>query len=327
VPQAETGRLAEPTSQRPGRLFRKYVLVLVTLVTGALLASSVVNVLSADSERQKALRDLQAREARTAATRIEQFLTEVEAQIVWAVQPVLAAGAPGDERRIAYLALLRLNPAITRVGYCRDEEILAVSRVAMDVVGGTGCQGASVGAGAPKASYSPVEFKDGYPFARISVPEDSAGGRTVAEMNLTFIWDVVSRATVGRDACAYVIDDRTRLIAHPDVNLVLQQPDLVSKAQVCRGVGRASGPSQVWDLHPIARLMYRNDAFRASERIDPPNWTVVIEHPVEVALMPLLGSLLGTAVLLVAGWVLSVLASRVLARRMVAPATLIIGCR
>ena len=100
---------------------------------------------------------------------------------------------------------------------------------------------------ANKIYYGPVKFRHGTePFMTLAV----AGARrdagvSVAEVNLTFIWDVVNQIHVGRTGRAYVVDARGRLIAHPDISLVLRNTDLSQLAQVRsaltggRGCGQA----------------------------------------------------------------------------------------
>ena len=48
-------------------------------------------------------------------------------------------------------------------------------------------------------------------------------GVSIAEVNLKFIWDVVSQIKVGEQGQAYVVDAPGRLIAHPDISLVLRE--------------------------------------------------------------------------------------------------------
>ena len=64
--------------------------------------------------------------------------------------------------------------------------------------------------------------------------------------NLKFIWDVVSQIKVGERGRAYVVDAQGRLIAHPDISLVLRNTDLSHLAQV--QAARASfsgGPAEI----------------------------------------------------------------------------------
>ena len=57
--------------RRRGRLARKYAIVLVALVTGALLASGAVEIYSSYNENKAALVALQREKAAGAASRIE----------------------------------------------------------------------------------------------------------------------------------------------------------------------------------------------------------------------------------------------------------------
>ena len=57
----------------------------------------------------------------------------------------------------------------------------------------------------------------------IARPAGSGGGVTSAEVNLKFVWEVVSRIKIGENGLAYVVDADGKLIAHPDISLVLQE--------------------------------------------------------------------------------------------------------
>src|ERR1700739_4501668 len=50
-------------------------------------------------------------------------------------------------------------------------------------------------------------------------------GVTVAVINLKLIWDVISAIHVGQSGDAFVLDKSGRLIAHPDISLVLRGAD------------------------------------------------------------------------------------------------------
>ena len=75
---------------------------------------------------------------------------------------------------------------------------------------------------------SPVYFrKESEPYLTMAIAgAGRSGGVTVAEVNLKFIWDVVSRIQVGKAGAAYVVDERGLLIAHPDIGVVLRKTDL-----------------------------------------------------------------------------------------------------
>jgi hypothetical protein len=54
------------------------------------------------------------------------------------------------------------------------------------------------------------------------------GGVLFAEMNLKLMWETISDIQVGEAGYAYVVDSNGRLIAHPDISLVLQKSELYS---------------------------------------------------------------------------------------------------
>src|SRR3972149_387127 len=97
--------LAEPR----GRLFRKYVIFFVTLVAGALLTSALVEIYFSFQENKTAMVRIQQEKALGAASKIEQFIKELERQIGWTTQPQWGASrsAALDPRRFDYLRLLR----------------------------------------------------------------------------------------------------------------------------------------------------------------------------------------------------------------------------
>src|SRR5207302_1537521 len=87
---------------------------------------------------------------------------------------------------------------------------------------------------ANKIYYGPVYLVDGSePYMAIAVAgSGSDHGVIVGQVNLKFIWDVVSQIRVGKRGQAYVVDASGRLIADPDISLVLRNTDASSLPQV-----------------------------------------------------------------------------------------------
>ena len=116
-------------------LFPKYATLIISLVAGMLVASSVFSILFSYRETQEHLATLQNEKAGGAAARIEQYILDIERQIGWTALP----GGDDDRdrmerRRIEYLKLLRQVPAITEVAWidASGREQLHVSRLTMD---------------------------------------------------------------------------------------------------------------------------------------------------------------------------------------------------
>jgi len=194
-----------------GRLFRKYVALFTLLVSGALLVSGVVEIYFSYQENKTALLGLQREKALAAAAKIEQFIKEIEHQMGWTTQPLLGPPATQiDQRRVDHLRLLRQAPAITEISYLDPggREQLRVSRLAMDVVRGGTDFSREPKFLEPKAGrifHGPVYFrKESEPYMTIALGGGKSAGVTVAEVNLKFIWDVVSRIGIGKArACEF----------------------------------------------------------------------------------------------------------------------------
>ncbi|MDO8479108.1 MAG: GAF domain-containing protein [Candidatus Rokubacteria bacterium] len=307
-----------------GSLFRKYAVLFVVLVSGALVASGATEVYFSYQESKQALVTLQREKALGAASRIEQFIQEVERQIGWTTQPsIVAPAAAMEQRRADYFRLFRQVPPITEVSYIDPEgrEQLRVSRLAMDVVGSGTDLSQDPRFRDPKKGrtyFSLVYFrKESEPYMTIALAgSGDKAGVTVAEVNLKFIWDVVSKIKIGKAGHAYVVDSRGHLIAHPDISLVLKKTDLSRLAQV---KGALAAVAQGAGMPGIARDLEGRQVLSASAPIAPLGWAVLIEQPLFEAFAPIRASIFRTVALALFGVLLSVLVSLVLARRMVRP--------
>jgi signal transduction histidine kinase len=319
------GETTAPLTRR-GRLFWKYVIVIVLLVGGALLASGLVEIYFSYQENKAALVALQREKALGAASRIEVFIKGIEGQIGWTTQPQLVApSAALEQRRIDYLRLLRQVPAITELSYldASGKEQLRVSRLAMDVIGGQQDYAQDPRFTVPKSGriyYGPVYFrKESEPYMTIAMPVSGGAGATVAEVNLKFIWDVVNQIKVGRAGKAFVVDGQGNLIAHPDISLVLQKTTLSSLDQVRAALSAPPTPGASAPDVPIAQDLQGRQVLTAHSMILPLRWAVFVEQPLEEAFEPLRSSATRTGLLVLLGVAFAVAASLILARRMVRP--------
>jgi signal transduction histidine kinase len=308
---------------RRGSLFRKYAAYFVVLVTSALVVSGLVGLYFTYEENKTALLNLEREKASAAASRIEAYVQEIEHQLGWMRFPQIG-GASSEQRRIDYLKLLRQVPAITDAVLVdkTGREQLRVSRLGMDQTGSNTDWSNEVkftAALSGKPYFSPVYFrKETEPYMTIAVAGATPdAGVTVSEVNLKFIWDVISRIKIGEMGLAYAVDSRGRLIAHPDISQVLQQSDLSALPQVKAALENEAGADSKGVS--IARNLRGQDVLTAYASITPLGWHVFVEQPIGEAFAPLYASLQRTGLLLLAGLVFAVIASLYLARRMVTP--------
>ena len=165
------------------RLFPKYATLIIALVGGVLIVSGAVSLLFSWREISGHLVSLQAEKAQGAATRIEQYILDIEHQLGWtAFARMDAAADPVEQRRIEYLKLLRQVPAVTELVWIGPDgrERLRVSRLAMDAVAaGTDLSSdpAVTTAKSGKTYFGPVNFRKGTePYMTIARPAGGDGG-------------------------------------------------------------------------------------------------------------------------------------------------------
>ncbi len=317
------GASAAQASVIRSRLFFKYVVLFVAVVSLALLANGAFDIYFSYQEQKSSLIRIEREQAVAAAGKISQFITEIESQIGWTTTLPWSASTL-EERRFDALRLLRQVPAITELTEidAAGREQLRVSRLAMDVIGSGADfskEPAFTEAVAHKVYYGPVNFRrESEPYMALSL----AGARrdagvSIAQVNLKLIWDVVSKIKVGERGHAYVVDAEGRLIAHPDISLVLRNTDMSRLAQVRDARMSAANNSDegVKETEDITG----HKVLAASASVAPLGWLVIVETPIEEAYAPLYASIKRTGLVLLGALALAFVAGMFLAGRMVVP--------
>jgi signal transduction histidine kinase len=302
------------------RLFAKYVALFVAVVGVALASNGIFEVFFYYREHKAALIRIQHEQAEAAAAKISQFIKEIESQLGWTTQLPWSAGSI-EQRRFDALRLLRQVPAITELAQVDStgKERLRVSRLAMDVVD----SGLDLSkdpkfteAVAHKVYYGPVYFRrESEPYMTLALAGTRKdAGVSIAEVNLKLIWDVVSQIKVGEHGHAYVVGAQGRLIAHPDISLVLRNTDMSKLVQV----EAAQSGADIDSLQGALNIQGQQ-VLTASAPILPLRWTMFVELPEKEAYASLYAALQRLAIVLAAASIFAVLAGIFLARRMVGP--------
>ena len=314
------------------RLFRKYAALFVAVVCLALLVNGAFEISYSYQERKASLAGSLNAQAAAAAEKIGQFIGEIKAELGWMT---LLPWSPDtiEQHHLDAMRLLRQVPAITELAQVDGEghELLRVSRLTTDTVASRRDLSQApqfIEALAHKVWYGPVYFRrESEPHMTIALAGAREPGVSIAEVNLTFIWDVVSRIKVGARGYAYVVDAQGRLIAHPQVNLVLRQINLSQLAQVAAALsGEPAGASppglNPQSLNPQSRAAQDaqgREVLAAYAPVAPLGWLLFAELPADEAYAPLYQAVLRSSAVLVAAFLLAGLAALLLARRMVAP--------
>jgi signal transduction histidine kinase len=305
------------------RLFIKYVVLFVAVVSFALIANAVFDVYFSYQEQKASLVRIQREQAEAAAGKIGQFISEIESQVGWTTQLPWSASTL-EQRRFDALRLLRQVPAITELAEVDStgHEQLKVSRLAMEVVGSgkdMSKEPAFTEAVAHKVYYGPVYFRrESEPYMTLSLAGTRRDtGVSIAQVNLKLIWDVLSKIKFAGHGRAYVVDAAGRLIAHPDISLVLRNTDMSQLSQVRSARQGAGGAATEHVLEAVD--IDGQKVLTASAPVAPLGWFVFVETPVEEAYAPLYAAIEHTGLVLLAALALAVAAGMFLARRMVVP--------
>jgi signal transduction histidine kinase len=306
---------------RRGRLFRKYFLLILALVCGALLISGAVGLYFSYQENKVALASVQREKAIGAAARIEQFIHQIEQQLTYAAMGQLGPGGM-EQRRIEFLKLQRQVPAITDIMHidANGRERVYESRLGMSSIdSGVDRSGdpAFKGARPDQTWFGPVSFrKETEPYMSIAVrAKGNSGAVTVADVNLKFIWDVVTRIKIGKKGKAYVVDGSGHLVADPDIGLVLRKTDLSKLPQVQWALRKDAEES----FALVARDSSDAPVLTAYASIEPLGWKVFVEQSFDEVFETLNAAILRSVALIAAGLLISALVALWLARSMVQP--------
>jgi adenylate cyclase len=307
-------------------LFQKYFLVLFLAVVIPLAANGISEAWLGYRDQRARLDQLLGVEARSAAARIQDFLDGITNQLGWLVQLPWMEEAD-ERRRIDALRLLRQVPAIASLTLVdgSGRERLYVSRIGLNRTESRtnrSAEPAVVGARAVRVWYGEVSYYRGSePYLAVAISGNRPSvGIAIAEINLKLIWDVISAINVGETGYAFVLDGPGRLVAHPDISLVLRGADDATlapfravRAAVARaGIGLATGQDA-----------QGNAIAAASAPISGPGWTVVVEQPLAEAFGPIYAALWRTTGLLLGSAAFAGLLAYALARRMTEPIRLL----
>jgi hypothetical protein len=186
-----------------GRLLRRTFVIALVLVSGGLISSGVLELFFRYRESVEAIEALQREMAQGAAFKIQQFVRDIEKTLRASTQAqeIIAAGLT-EAYRFELIKLLKVAPAITEaVALDADgRERLKVSRVRMllpEDLRDRSMAEAFKGARGGRSYFGQVYFvRESEPYMTIAVPiERFAGdvlGVLIAEVNLKYIWEVVS---------------------------------------------------------------------------------------------------------------------------------------
>jgi class 3 adenylate cyclase len=303
-------------------LFRRYFAALFAAVVGPLLIAGGSEAWFGYYDQRARLNDLLDVEARLAAVKIQDFIESMREQLAWTLQLPWSDNAI-EAHRLDALGLLRQAPAVMSLSLvdAAGKERLFVSRIGLNRIESGADQSANpavLGARSDGIWFGPVTFQDGSePVMTVAVAGNrSAVGVAVAEVNLKFIWQEISAIRVGRTGAAFVLDQPGKLVAHPDISLVLRADETAQRPlRNLRDAILATGSGQA----AAGQDLSGQTVMAAMAQIPGVDWSVIVKQPIDEAFGPIYTALWRTMALLVAGAALAAALAYGLTQHMVGP--------
>ena len=324
---AETPTSKGAPARRRGRLLWQYFLISFVLLAGGLITSGLWEIYFRYYEIQDNIATVQRAAATDAALRLDQFIQEIHRSLTAATRSreVTARGlSPSYQFELERLLLIA--PAVTEAiaVNARGERQASAARLRTVVPEGKrdfSTSKAFQAARRGESYFGPAYFvRDTEPYMTMAVPIEHLAGDVVgvllAEVSLIYVSEhVVARLADGKSV--YVVNRAGDLLAHPQVNLVLQRTNIAHLDQVRGALGAsAAGASPKGTLTQSFRGERVFSSFAAIPGLD---WLVFVERPAEEVFRPLYASIQRTATLLLVGLGMTLLASLLVARRILPP--------
>jgi signal transduction histidine kinase len=303
-------------------------LTLSFLVFGVLIlsVSSGLQLFSAIQAQRRAVLNEHRVIAQDAARNVKAFIQEkigVLETAIWLTSPYSLSE---DKRELTLESLLGLQPSFREL-LLLDAKNALLKRVAR-LPSPSGLEERLGSHELEEARWagqyiSPVYIDpvSGEPLIAVAVPMRDPlkefMGTIAVEVNLRFMWDLVSALRIGETGYAYVVDRRGILIACSDTARVLKQENLTGLRAVAQFIGDPEN-----DL-PGAAVTYRGlEGRRVVGSFIPlgtPDWAVVTELPWAEAYRDVIRQFLATLAITMGMALLASLSGLFIARRLTVP--------
>ena len=311
------------------RLVRSYFLVSFLLVGFGILTSGFIGTYYHLSDIREQASSLQQEISQSAAYKIEKFIEDLEGNMkaVTLNREVIASGLSPDFD-FQLRKLLKLSAPVSEALAADSNGLIYkhVSRVrtipasnTQSISNTNAFQRAMKG----ETFYSSVFFvQESEPYMTITIPIERYVGEIIgvlqAQVNLRYIWDLVTSIQFGNGGYAYIVSRYGDLIAHPSISFVLKRHNLAFLSQVQMGFSeskQSEGKSAA-----VVVTNFSGDKVLSSLRLIPKlDWLVIIEQPMKEAYDKIFDALLRTSGLLLFGLATTLIASALMIRRVLRP--------
>ena len=237
------------------RLFRKYVLIISSLVFGALLVSGGLDIFFTYQDKLDNVSNLEREKAALVASHINLFLEDVQRQLEQAAQTEYEDSAAGMAlRELDYMSLVH-RTAISELGYWGSDgrQQIALAEFGPETLLFDSPLSAEQIVSETKAAGTfngPVYFdNDSVQHITMGIAETGTGkGVLVANVNLSVVQIIISQLSLANSGWAYVVDSEGKIVSHSVDELATRRADV----SICLRWRRQSTPEQSSPARPPA---------------------------------------------------------------------------
>ena len=293
-----------------------------------MITSGLTEIYFRSHETREQIGLVQGEVANAALAKIAQYILTIEGQMKAAsLSQQIAEQGFAPAHKFELMKLLYVAPAISEVAAIDGDGVprLHLSRfraILPDEETDYAKSAAFLQARQGATFFGPVYFVRGSePYMTMAVPIEEFTGSVIgvlqAEVNLSYIWEIVRDVQVGKAGYAYIVARSGDVIAHPNISMVLQRRKAGHLEQVksaLRPAPNIQKPESIVTQGLIGEQVLSSYAYLPNL-----DWAVIIEQPLTEAYEPLYASLLRTYTLVTIGLGIALLATVYVARRVVRP--------
>lgn len=324
--------MAISSAAKKTRKFRSLAVTLIiaflTLNVVVLLIASSLQMYFSFQAQQKVIVNWQRLTAQNAANAVKGFILEKFSILEKASTLGNLAAASLEEEKLTLERLLGKESSFRQLVLLdtQEQELIRVSRLSKLL-------SEQIMEYNKKELFSKMSRKETYispvyidkitsePMMTIAVPvTDTFGdfkGILMAEMNLKFMWDLVTEIKIGKEGLAYVVDEKGNLIAFSDISRVLRGENLAYLREVNKFVedeesfeeGKAEISKGIQDVYVLATYV----------PLGVPDWAVLVELPIREAYQTVIQGLGLSIGIIILGVILATLLGTYLSKRITKP--------
>jgi methyl-accepting chemotaxis protein len=324
-----------PAQEQMGktRSFKSLSVVLTTaflsLSLGIILFTNLVQLLLNFQTQQNAILSNQEKIAHDAADQVRNFIQEKINGLQVSTKTNDLIAVSNKDQNIILERLLSYSPAFRQVVLFDKQmkQLSAVSRLS-DLSQGSLMEQFNNKVVSEKEKRS-LWISDVYvdkttsePIITMSVPIFNVfgdfQGNLTAEVNLKFMWDLVSGIKVGNGGYIYVVDKKGQLLAFKDISRVLKGENL-SKLQEIREFINHGVEINFNSTAGITQGINDSLVVSAFVPLNTPSWAIVAEVPVVEGYQKVIQGLIVSGLIIFLAIIFAVAISLILARRITMP--------